>query len=408
VIISIGSVKGFAVLLGIGTVLSILTAVAFTYAMLGLLSQIRFFQKPWVIGGSRKRQGARFHIPWMRFRTHFMVLTASLIVISSLIVAINGLNLGVDFRSGTRFDVHLEKKTNAEDVRKELVKVDPNYDSATIQETKETVGTGTKETGSSFAITVEELRGGDRGVQGTKEEREQRRQESAQADVEQALDAAFGVKQDGFAVQTIGPSFGDQVMRLAVIAVLVSLLLETLYIWWRFEFLYSIPILLALVHDMALSAGAYALTGFEFKSTTVAALLTILGYSLYDTIIVFDRIRENVHVLRKSSFQRITTVSLNEVLTRSLNTSFVVLLPTLALYLFGGETLRDFAFALLIGVAAGMISSITVASPLLCWLKEREPAWQKRLEAERAMEANRSASTSDESVPVETGGGART
>jgi preprotein translocase subunit SecF len=114
-----------------------------------------------------------------------------------------------------------------------------------------------------------------------------------------------------------------------------------------------------------------------------------------------------VHVLRKSSFRRITTVSLNEVLTRSLNTSFVVLLPTAALYFFGGETLQDFAFALLVGVAAGMISSITVASPLLCWLKEREPAWQKRLEAERALEASR-ATTAEEPVKVETGGGART
>jgi SecD/SecF fusion protein len=408
IIISIGTVRGFAVLLGIGTLLSIFTAVAFTYAMLGLLSRIPFFQKAWVIGGSRKRTSSRFHIPWMRWQKQFMVLTAAIIVSALLIVSIDGLNLGVDFKSGTRFDVHLDKKTTAEDVRQELEALHPEYGTATIQETKETVGTGESRKGSSFAITVEQLRGGDAGATGTKAEREQRRQQTAQSDVEQQLDSKFGIAKDGFNVQTIGPSFGDQVMRLAIIAVLVSLVLETLYIWWRFEFLYSIPILLALVHDMARSAGAYALTGLEFKSTTVAALLTILGYSLYDTIIVFDRIRENVHVLRKSSFRRIVTVSLNEVLTRSLNTSFVVLLPTFALYMFGGETLRDFAFALLVGVAAGMISSITVASPVLCWLKEREPAWQKRLEAEQALEASRGSSSDGEPVAVESGGGART
>ena len=171
-------------------------------------------------------------------------------------------------------------------------------------------------------------------------------------------------------------------LELALIAVVVSLILEVLYIWWRFEALYAVPVLVALVHDMAISAGAYALTGREFKSTTVAALLTILGYSLYDTIIVFDRIRENVHVMRKSSFRRIATTSLNEVLTRSLNTSFVVLLPTGALFLFGGETLQDFAFALLVGVAAGVFSSLSVATPMLCLLKERETAWKKRLHAE--------------------------
>ncbi|MCW2922218.1 MAG: secD [Thermoleophilia bacterium] len=407
VIISIGSVKGFAVLLGIGTLLSIFTAVFFTYAMLGLLSQFKVFQKAWVIGGSRKRTSTRFHIPWMKYRTHFLILTAALLVSSFAVVGIRGLNLGVDFKSGTKFDVQFEEKASAEQVRDAMTKIDGDYGRATIQETKEAIGgsSGDSEAGSSFAITVEELRGGDAGATGDATERKQARQDSAQRRVQSALDKEFGLADDGFNVQTIGPSFGKQVLELAIIAVLVSLVLETLYIWWRFEFIYSIPILVALVHDMAISAGAFAITGREFKSTTVAALLTILGYSLYDTIIVFDRIRENVHVMRKSSFQRITTTSLNEVLTRSLNTSFVVLLPTAALFVFGGETLRDFAFALLIGVAVGMFSSISVASPLLCWLKEREPAWKKRLDAEHMHDEARTGAivTSDAPAIVDSG-----
>jgi SecD/SecF fusion protein len=392
-VIGIGSVKGFAALLGIGTMLSIFTAVGFTYAVLRLLSSAKMFQKPWVIGGTRKYQGARFNFNWMKYRTHFLVFSTGIIVVSLAVVAVLGLNLGVDFRSGTKFDVKLEKKATPEQVRDVLIGIDPAYANATIQETKDTIGQD-RSSGSAFAITVEKLEGGTEGTKGSADEREQLRQQSAQRDVERALDDKFGVADEGFNVQTIGPSFGRQVMQLAVIAIIVSLILEVLYIWWRFEFLYSIPVLVALLHDMAISAGAYALTGREFKSTTVAALLTILGYSLYDTIIVFDRIRENVHVMRKSSFQRIVTTSINEVLTRSLNTSFVVLLPTAALYFFGGETLQDFAFALLVGIAVGMFSSITIASPLLCWLKERDPAWRKRLETERAAEAAGALSTS--------------
>ena len=398
IVVSIGSVRGFAVLLGIGTLLSIFTAVFFTFAILGLMVSFRPFQRPWFIGGSRKRTTARFNFKWMRRRRWFLTSMTAVMVISALICIVNGLNLGVDFKSGTRFDVDLDKKANPEQVRDVLSSVDGGYDNATIQETQSTIADDQDENGSSFAITVEELAGTDGEASG---DREQEAQRAAQADIEQALDEEFGVAEDGFNVQTIGPSFGRQVIQLAIIAVLLSLVLETLYIWWRFEFTYSIPILVTLVHDLAVSFAAYSLTGREFKSTTVAALLTILGFSLYDTIIVFDRIRENVHVMRKSSFQRITDASLNEVLVRSLNTSFTVLLPTFALFLFGGETLKDFAFALLVGVAVGMFSSITVASPLLCWLKEREPAWQKRLEAERLADSNRTgAVVSDDDAPA--------
>ncbi|MCW2949543.1 MAG: secD, partial [Thermoleophilia bacterium] len=160
IIISIGTVKGFAVLLGIGTLLSMFTAVAFTYALLGVLSHLRIFQHAWVIGGSRKRQSTRFHIPFMKFRNHFIALTAVLIVASLAIVAINGLNLGVDFRSGTRFDVQFEKNVSVAAVRREFKRIDPNYET-TVQQTRDT--TQSKSSGSSFAITVDKLLGGARG-----------------------------------------------------------------------------------------------------------------------------------------------------------------------------------------------------------------------------------------------------
>lgn len=396
VVVSIGTVRGFAVLLGIGVLLSILTAVAFTYAVLGVLGAIPFFRKPWVIGGSRKRASTWFHIPWMKHRRTFVTMTFTLMTVSALIVAFNGLNLGVDFKSGTRFDVRLDKKATAEDVRASLGTIHDAYKKAVIQETKDTTETSTAK--SSFSITVEKLMGGRPGTTGSKTEREQARTDSAQREFIGQLKTDFGLTEEP-AVQTIGPSFGKQVIELAIIAVVLSLVLEVLYIWWRFEALYAVPILISIVHDMAVSLAAYSITGREFKATTVAALLTILGYSLYDTIIVFDRIRENIHVLRRSSFRRITTVSLNEVLTRSINTSVVVLLPTLALFTFGGETLKDFAFALVVGVVVGMYSSLLVASPLLCWLKERQPAWQKRLASEQAADA-----AANESAEITAGG----
>ena len=138
------------------------------------------------------------------------------------------------------------------------------------------------------------------------------------------------------------------------------------------------PVLIAVAHDILITGGVYALVGREVTTSTVAALLTILGYSLYDTIIVFDRIRENVPRMPRATFSQIVNRSMSEVLTRSLATSFCTLMPVGALMLFGGETLQDFAFALLVGVASGAYSSIFIAAPVLTLWKEREPVYVRR------------------------------
>ena len=138
------------------------------------------------------------------------------------------------------------------------------------------------------------------------------------------------------------------------------------------------PVLIALMHDILIVSGVYALVGREVTTSTVAALLTILGYSLYDTIIVFDRVRENIPRMPSAAFSQIVNRSMSEVITRSLATSFCTLLPILSLLLFGGETLQDFAFALLIGVASGTYSSIFIATPVLTHWKEREPGFRAR------------------------------
>jgi SecD/SecF fusion protein len=139
-----------------------------------------------------------------------------------------------------------------------------------------------------------------------------------------------------------------------------------------------VPVLIALMHDILITGGVYALTGWEVTTSTVAALLTILGFSLYDTIIVFDRVRENVPRMPSAAYSQIVNRSMSEVVVRSLATSFCTLLPVLALFFFGGETLQDFAFALIVGTASGTYSSIFIAAPVLTHWKQREPVYRSR------------------------------
>jgi SecD/SecF fusion protein len=150
------------------------------------------------------------------------------------------------------------------------------------------------------------------------------------------------------------------------------------YIALRFEPKYAVPVLIAVMHDILITAGVYALFGQEVTTATVAALLTILGFSLYDTIIVFDRIRENVPRMPRAAFSQIVNRSMSEVIVRSLATSFCSGLPVAALLLFGGETLRAFAFALLVGTISGTYSSVFIAGPVLTAWKEREPLYRRR------------------------------
>jgi SecD/SecF fusion protein len=137
-------------------------------------------------------------------------------------------------------------------------------------------------------------------------------------------------------------------------------------------------VIVAMLHDVLIPLGFYSILGLEVSASTVAAVLTVLGYSIYDTIIIFDRVRENIPIMRRASFATLANVSLWETIRRSLATSFITLLPVTALFLFGGDTLKDFAVALMVGITAGAYSSIFIATPLLTMWKEREPEWARR------------------------------
>jgi SecD/SecF fusion protein len=182
-------------------------------------------------------------------------------------------------------------------------------------------------------------------------------------------------------VKNVSASFSRQILKSALLAVIVSLALIVIYVTLRFEFKFAVPVLVALVHDILITLGVYSLTQREVTSATVAAVLTILGYSIYDTIIIFDRVRENIPLMRRSSFAAIANQSLWETIRRSLATTFITLLPVTSLLLFGGDTLKDFAFALMVGIFSGAYSTIFIATPLLVVLKEREPEFAKRKSA---------------------------
>jgi SecD/SecF fusion protein len=190
-----------------------------------------------------------------------------------------------------------------------------------------------------------------------------------------AMATALKVASTDRQVSTIGPEWGSNVTNASLLALAVSIIAILAYISMRFEYKMAVTGVIALVHDAAITLGIYALLGREVTPNTVAALLTILGYSLYDTIVVFHRIRENTQNLSKKTFMDMANDSLNQVLARWVNTGLSSLIPVICLLLLGGQTLRDFAFALTVGLLSGAYSSVAVASPLYAMWKEREPRY---------------------------------
>jgi SecD/SecF fusion protein len=349
-VLATAEVKGFAFTLGIGTLASLFTAVAATQAILGTMGRSRFISSARALGA--KDRGHRWRYDFMGASKWFFSFSGTILLIGALSIAGRGLNFGIDFQSGTQIKTALTQPATENGIR--TVMVANGVPDAEIQKVS------SKALGqNAFQISTRKL------------------QPANVPKIQAALQKKFG-KTVNFSSNSIGPTFGATVAKQAIIAIIASLLVISIYIALRFEWKYAIPVLIALMHDLLITAGVYSLTGREVTTSTVAALLTILGYSLYDTIIVFDRVRENVPRMPRAAFSQIVNRSMSEVLTRSLATTFCTLLPIASLLLFGGDTLKDFAFALLVGVASGAYSSIFIASPVLTHWKEREPAYARR------------------------------
>jgi SecD/SecF fusion protein len=349
-VLATAEVQGFAFTLGIGTIVSLFTAVLATQAILMSTSDSRTLRRPSALGAGARRRQWRFD--FMGASKYFFSLSGVILLIGALAIGGRGLNLGIDFTSGTRITASLQKPATASEVSS----VVSGAGAATPQVQK----VDNKALGANvFQISAKKL--GPNGV----------------PKVRAALQNRFGLLHP-LDSSSVGPTFGKTIANSAVVAIIASLLVITAYVALRFDWKFAVPVLIALMHDLLITAGVYALLGREVTVDTVAALLTILGYSLYDTIIVFDRVRENIPRMPRAAFSQIVNRSMSEVLTRSIATTSCTLLPILALLLFGGSTLRDFAFALLIGVASGAYSSIFIASPVLTHWKEREATYRHR------------------------------
>jgi len=190
-------------------------------------------------------------------------------------------------------------------------------------------------------------------------------------------------------VESVGAKAGKQLQFDGVKSLLAAILLIMIYVLFRFDFRYAPGTVAALLHDAVLTVGAFAITYKEFSLTTVAAILTIIGFSMNDTIVVFDRIRENAARLRDRKFDRVVNQSINETLSRTILTSATVFFVTLAMNIFGVGVIRDFAFAMNVGVIVGTYSSIFIASPVLIWLNERYLVSQRKAAARPGRDARR-------------------
>ncbi len=297
-----------------------------------------------IVGGSLFRAP---NIYWFAF-------SALLILVSVMALVVLGINWGIEFKGGYLLKVRLERPADIGEVRTTLAGYRADLEKSIIQ---------TSEDGKVLTLRMPYI--------GDARERKQ-----AIDGIQSELDTKYGLAQI-LQEEQVGSEWGVEVSRKAVIALVAFLFAILVYITFRLEFKMAVAAILALVHDTLVTVGIYALSRRMVSPATVIAFLTILGYSLYDTIVVFDRVEENANLYAKSRipFHKIVNESVNQTLMRSIGTSVTTLLPIVTILIFGGETLKDFAFALLLGVLLGGYSSIFIASPVLAMWKEREPRY---------------------------------
>ena len=288
-------------------------------------------------------------------------ISAVVLLISVVSLFVPGLNFGIDFKGGAIFRVQPERPVSEGQVREA---VGPAAEVVQV----------TDDDPPQVSVQTEEL------------------PQDEIARIRAELARVAGVEPNDVSTSSIGSRWGSTVSRRAIIALAVFLVVVTIYVSLRMEFKMAVAALIALVHDLIITAGIFALARFEVTPATVIALLTILGYSLYDTVVVFDKVRENTGALTamsRTTYSQATNLAVNQTMMRSLNTSLASLLPILGLllvgsFLLGAETLQDLALALFVGVAAGAYSSIFIAPPIVAMWKEKEPRYaQLRARVER-------------------------
>ena len=281
-------------------------------------------------------------IDFMRRRKLAAAASIGLALASALLFLVQGLNYGIDFRGGILLEVRAQGPARIADLRSDLSGLD--LGEIELQEFGQE---------TDILIRIEKQPGG----------------ETAQLRAVETVKAALGRDIEYRRVEFVGPKVGGELIEAGVTAVLLALAAMLVYIWFRFEWQFGVGAVIALLHDVVLTIGVFSLLGLEFNLSTVAAILTIAGYSINDTVVVYDRVRENLRKYKTLALDALLNLSINETLSRTVLTSVTTLLALLTLFFFGGQVIKGFSFAMIWGVVVGTYSSIWIAVPLLVYMR---------------------------------------
>ena len=279
-------------------------------------------------------------IKFSHFYRKLNILSLIFIIFSILVLLFKGLNLGVDFKGGTLIELRTENSTtNIAEIRQSFLKM--NLGDVTVKKFG-------KE--NDYLAKIEITKTDD---------------ENFIKSINDQLSADLGSQVNFRRVENVGPKVSNELLRAGLLAIILSLAAMLFYIWIRFEWQFSLGAIIALIHDVIITVGIFSFLSYEVNLSIVAAVLTIVGYSMNDTVVIFDRVRENLKKYSKISISEISDLSTNQTLSRTLITSVTTLLALFSIYIFGGAILKGFSFAMIIGVIVGTYSSIFVATPVL-------------------------------------------
>lgn len=337
-----GPVRGFAVTLAIGIVTTVFTAFTLTRWLVSIwLRRVKPKELP---------KGVRFvpdntSAPFMSWRRYAFTLSAAASILATVLFFSVEMNYGIDFRGGTSIEVQSKTATaDSAAVRARLSEL--NLGDVQVQE----FGAN-----NTLLIRVEGQNAGD----------------NAEQSVVEKVRGELASEYDFRRVESVGPTVSSELAWSGTIGVLAAMLAMLIYIWFRFEWQFALGAILATVHDVTMMVGLYVVTGIEFNLTSIAAILTVVGYSINDTVVVYDRVRENLRKYKKMPIEQLLDLSMNQTLSRTVLTGVTTLLALISLYLFGGEVIQSFTLAMIFGILVGTYSSIFIAGPLLILFRLR-------------------------------------
>ncbi len=295
----------------------------------------------------------KYNINFSDYFKKFNIFSLVIFSVSLIFIVFKGLNYGIDFKGGTLIEIRLDNKTiKVSDIRDSLKKID--LGDVNVKNFGED---------SDFLIKIEEKLNNN---------------EALITKIKTTLDQDLNEEINYRRVESVGPKVSAELLKSGVISIGLALLMMLFYIWFRFEWQFSLGSITALFHDVIITLGIFSLLSIEINLSIVAAVLTIVGYSMNDTVVIYDRIRENLSKYNKLEINQISNLSVNETLSRTLITSVTTLLALFSIFLLGGEILKGFSFAMILGVIIGTYSSIFVASPILKYLKVSYKTLEKK------------------------------